>query len=73
VLTGSEDDVDHQATATPGPPTGTASIHGTILGLETDASELSLGAQTAGRHYAADVAEDGYCFGRTDRGESQTP
>ncbi len=28
VRTGSEDDVDHQATATQGRPTGTASIHG---------------------------------------------
>jgi hypothetical protein len=55
VRTGFEDDVDHQAAATQGPPTGTASIHGTILGLETDAGELSLGAQTAGRHYAAAV------------------
>jgi len=62
VRTGSEDDVDHQATATQGRPTGTASIHGTILGLETDASVLSLGAQTAGRHYAADVGKDGHFF-----------
>jgi hypothetical protein len=60
--TGSEDDVDHQATATQERPTGTASIHGTILGLEPDAGELSLGAQTAGRHYAAEVAEDGHFF-----------
>ena len=62
VRTGSEDDVVHQLAATQGRPTGTASIHGAILGLETEASELSLGAQTAGRCYAADVAGDGHFF-----------
>jgi len=56
-----DDDVDRQATATQERPTGTASIHGTILGLQDDADELSVGAQTAGRNYAAEV-EGGHFF-----------
>ena len=61
-LTHSDHDVDRQATATQEPPTGTAIIHGTIQDLETDANELSLGAQTAGRNYAGEVAADGRFF-----------
>ena len=62
VRTEFDDDVDRQPTALPERPTGTASMHGTILGLETDASELSLGAQTAGQNYAAEISQDGHFF-----------
>jgi hypothetical protein len=62
VRTESDDDFDRRATATPERPTGTASIHGTILGLKGDAGELSVGAQTAGRNYAAEIADDGHFF-----------
>jgi hypothetical protein len=62
VRTEFDDDVDRRATAPPERPTGTASIHGTILGLEGDADELSVGAQTAERNFAAEVEEDGHFF-----------
>jgi hypothetical protein len=62
VRTEFDDHVDRQATPTQVRPTGTASMHGTILGLETDASELSVSAQAAGRNYAAEIAQDGHFF-----------
>jgi len=60
VRTEFDDDVDRQPPPLQERPTGTASIHGAILGLETAASELSVSAQTAGRNYAAEVAKDGH-------------
>ena len=62
VRTEFDDDVDRQPPPLQERPTGTASIHGAILGLETAASELSVSAQTAGRDYAAEVAKDGHFF-----------